>query len=238
MIRSALRAAVTLPIVSWDGMPQQKSSDVLRGFYEAADRVLEESFARARGKGEPPVSCRAGCAHCCDQMVSIGTADALTLAEYVAAVPDAPAWIERIAEAARGTPPTLTRRAYFDRRIPCVFLDRESKRCRVYERRPAACRLHFVVTPAENCSHNGPGTATATAKLDLRPLEAEVGRLDLAIHEQNPRLGVRAVAPLPLMIIWALANTADLPLLLTLKRAVRGLPSPQDWLAAWVETRV
>jgi hypothetical protein len=86
------------------------------------------------------VACRAGCDHCCHQLVGVSVPEALALFEHVRAT-HSPAELARLKahvgklyERSRG----LSSAERLSPEHPCVFLD--AGRCSVYEVRPLACR--------------------------------------------------------------------------------------------------
>lgn len=126
----------------------------------AADKVQSE------GK---QISCREGCGACCRQLVPISEAEAVYLAELVAAMPpERQAHVrERFREALAALGESLVERLrdtsqfkdlaerreigeeYFHRHVACPFL--EDERCIIYQHRPMVCREYLVTSPAENC---------------------------------------------------------------------------------------
>jgi hypothetical protein len=89
---------------------------------------------------EGTVACRAGCDHCCHQVVGVSTPEALAIYDHLRAT-RSPAELERLKahvemlhERSRG----LSAAERLSPEHPCVFL--ESGRCSIYEIRPLACR--------------------------------------------------------------------------------------------------
>lgn len=141
-----------------------------------AHTIIDDAVGRAAKQGRS-VSCRAGCAACCRQIVVISLAEAEALAELVAAMPaerqavirqrfaDAVAKLEeagmidaaeppgdrhliaRIGTAAAPEVPLTVR--YFQLQMACPFLEDES--CSIHPDRPLVCREYLVTSPAERC---------------------------------------------------------------------------------------
>ena len=137
-------------------------------------RALAEEQAAAEGR---TVSCSAGCAACCRQLVPISPVEARAVAEAVDALPprEREATRARFAGAVRRMEQIrlLDRKAprgrsalrasqsedaaawrevsarYFAAQIACPLLVDE--RCSLYESRPEACREYLVTTPTERC---------------------------------------------------------------------------------------
>jgi Fe-S-cluster containining protein len=142
----------------------------------ALRRLVEEAVALSvrelQGAGKT-VSCKAGCAACCRQLVSISDIEAHAIAEMVERMPDARrahvqerfAETERrlaaikppddIIEALNGPGRKAFAIEYFRYGVPCPFLEDES--CSIYDDRPLVCREYLVHTPSERCSRLGEG---------------------------------------------------------------------------------
>ncbi len=151
---------------------------ILQAFDDAVVGVAADKAIRA-GREIP---CRAGCAACCRQLVPIGEAEAVHLAELVGAMPAERQAVlrERFEEALgalkdRGLLARLRRPAslkslavrrkigeqYLQCDLPCPFLEEES--CSIYPHRPLACREYLVMSLAENCRRPGPDTIQKVA---------------------------------------------------------------------------
>jgi Fe-S-cluster containining protein len=132
-------------------------SEVYNQLDQVIDKVVEDV------EQSTTVSCSKGCAYCCDQMVSASLVEVeYIVARYPALVQKAVAELRqqeaRMVELGvhlmreAGVQRQIFLDRWYKQRIPCVFLDRETKECRVYEARPYACRSHFAITqPAEVC---------------------------------------------------------------------------------------
>ena len=126
-------------------------SEKMQLFYQAYDAFL------ALVKEGVPMSCGAGCAHCCtDNPIGVTGAELEMISDWVVQQVDADELIERIVKSAlhyqsfveqQPTSPIL---AWKKQRNYCPLLDREN-RCRAYSIRPIACRMHFSITPSSWC---------------------------------------------------------------------------------------
>jgi Fe-S-cluster containining protein len=103
----------------------------------STSRLIAGLLARAP---EGAVACKAGCDHCCYQVVGVTAAEALTIYAHLKRS-RTPEELERFAahvaelyERARG----LTSAERFSPAHPCVFL--EGKSCSIYAVRPLSCR--------------------------------------------------------------------------------------------------
>lgn len=199
-----------------------------------AEEEVARLFARldasvARVLAGKPVSCSRGCAACCYQLVTIGIGEALWIADWVDRQPDARDWGRRLA-----TDAAVQENAglvdHFERHVPCTFLDLATNECRIYERRPSACRYHFVRTPPENCAL---GAADPhTERYDTGETARYLAELDGAIFAQNPRLGPPTLGLLPHLVLYALARgTKGGDRHYYAKRLAR-LRTPQEWMHA------
>ena len=88
----------------------------------------------------PPVACRAGCAHCCHLPVDVTAVELMTLLQHLVAT-RTPAELDRIRQIAQAyssvsaDTPEQSRVAV---RMPCALLVNDQ--CSAYEVRPLACR--------------------------------------------------------------------------------------------------
>jgi hypothetical protein len=86
------------------------------------------------------VACKAGCDHCCHQLVGVSAPEALAIFEHVLETRSPEelealrAHVKGLYERSRGLPAADR----FSPEHPCVFLDRGA--CSIYEVRPLACR--------------------------------------------------------------------------------------------------
>ena len=103
----------------------------------ATSRLAEGLLARAPAG---TVACRAGCDHCCYQIVGVTTPEALAILDHLsqtASDPELEAVSARVA-ASRARTRGLSAAERFSPDHPCPFL--QSGRCSIYEVRPLACR--------------------------------------------------------------------------------------------------
>ncbi|MFT3765588.1 MAG: YkgJ family cysteine cluster protein [Minicystis sp.] len=197
-----------------------KVGDLLPTARAISVRVTALAVAHEEAQGRT-VSCRAGCAACCRQLVPISVVEARALAAAVEALPPARREIVRArfaaavremerlglldAAAAPGRmvlqshiadPKAAWRdvgRRYFDAQIPCPLL--EDERCSLYEERPLVCREYLVTTPADRCAQLDGGARTVPRP--ARTSEALATAAREITGEALPML------PLPLSLEWA-----------------------------------
>lgn len=208
-------------------VPQGGSTllDLLPAARALADAVSHAGVEDA-GKSDRKVSCCAGCAACCRQVVGISAVEAMGLAETVKAMPaerravieerfaqavaklqeaglldrEAPKGQRRIVGMEPGKPPESGRAAakkYFEQQIACPFLENES--CSIYAERPLMCREYNVTSPRELCA-------------DFR--DPGIRKVSLPLYSAGPLVRVAArvtglavtALPLTLALEWAEAN--------------------------------
>lgn len=106
---------------------------------DATSKLVDGLFARARNAG---VACRAGCDHCCYQVVGVTPPEAIAIAIYLQEMLDEAAFarvVQRVTELHERAR-ELSSAERFSPDHPCVFLDVEAGRCTIYAVRPLACR--------------------------------------------------------------------------------------------------
>ncbi len=133
------------------------------------------------------VSCKAGCAACCRQVVPIAESEARRIRDLVNDLPEPRRTVirERFAEARRrlvaaglwqqmddraawpdGESYNRFGMAYFNQGVACPFLEDES--CSIHPDRPVSCREYLVTSPAAHCAN--PSAQT----IEIVPLPAKV----------------------------------------------------------------
>lgn len=195
-------------------------------------KMLEETFqeldtyvAKVLSNYQPPVSCKKGCSGCCHMMTTILTGEGLLLAKEVASRSDWRYRLRRLASAARAGLRTKTKGEYLDAKIPCPFLDLNE--CSFYSQRPAACRYYYVVTPASWCSER---SGSKIAFVNFMKCEAHAWKLQEDIWGN-------ATAPLPIMVLHCLPRfmNGSREREKALRWAMRGVPSPPQWMVEYVD---
>lgn len=139
---------------------------VLPVLHELSSHVMARSAAMVEANGRH-VSCRAGCAACCRQLVPLPDAEARHIAALVEAMPEPrratirarfDAAIDRIEATGLlrafddpcGRHEERVGMDYFRLGIACPFL--EDERCSIHADRPLSCREYLVTSPAEHCA--------------------------------------------------------------------------------------
>lgn len=111
--------------------------ELARSVMASTSRLVAGLLAHAP---EGSVACKAGCDHCCHQVVGVTPPEAFAIYEYLkqtrspAELAELKAHVATLYERARGLPSA----ARFSPEHPCAFLRDGS--CSIYEARPLACR--------------------------------------------------------------------------------------------------
>ena len=188
-------------------------------FHAITDELTARGSAREEAAGRS-VTCRAGCAACCRQVVPLAAAEARHVAALVAAMSDARrAVLEarfadgRDALAAAGLTTQAAAvaamghaerdeygRRYFRLGIACPFLEAEN--CTIHPDRPLACREYLVTSPASACAD--PTDATIRSV----PL---AGRSSAAVTARGKEIEGHGTVMLIDALAWAAAHRAPAP---------------------------
>lgn len=110
-------------------------------FNMSMDQIIE----RGRAGADRPISCKAGCSHCCYMEVDI-TYDEALLLRYGAMVNGIE--IDWARARHQASPAKWRQLDHKDRK--CVFLSDKGE-CGVYDYRPMGCRKYLVASPPEKC---------------------------------------------------------------------------------------
>ena len=191
--------------------------DVLPAVQLLTSAIAAAAVRRLAREGKA-ISCAKGCGACCRQPVPVGEAEAIALAELVAAMPSGrqaavrgrfDAGIARLAEAGllgrvrrmSQMPDDEPRHrlgvAYHRLQIACPFLDDES--CSIHPHRPLGCREYLVTSPAAHCSTP-----------EERPVDrvALPGKASVALYRFGDGAGPTPPRWMPLLLAleWAAAH--------------------------------
>ena len=262
----------TPPAVSPLLSPTDPVSDLgttVRDLYAYLDKHATEAAALAAVSGHPVTCSACTSAACCKQLTTTSMPEIFVLAEALLRRSDWRDALPRLRDAVladcavsphtappHAAPPhatPLTRRSRFLADVPCGLLDPTTKRCTVYDVRPACCRFHIIVSDPKACdAPRGPDgkpdpsiPAPGTQALNLLELEAAVWELSAAIARDvgdSPYLQ----APISLGVlhaVWGLVNSsapgavpvpgsvsASAEDRALVQRHVEGLPSIETWL--------
>jgi Fe-S-cluster containining protein len=163
-----------------------------------------EPFTLAAAEAKK-ATCKEGCAHCCYKFTTISLPEGIAIAEYLLTELSMgwnfQALMKKVYETAKAVAsPDLNETKYFEKQIPCPFLDSGS-RCRIYDVRPAVCRYHYVVSPPENCAFEAPNPSVLF--LNLRRLEQKIWNEGNRVSKQVG-LPESVFAPLPVTVSWGM----------------------------------
>lgn len=129
-------ASTTLGALGSDPTPE-RASEAARRLMALTSELVSRLLALAP---EGAVACKAGCGHCCHQIVGISVPEALAIFAHLqrsrsaAELEELKSRVEALHERARGLPAAER----FTPELPCAFLQDGS--CSIYELRPFACR--------------------------------------------------------------------------------------------------
>ena len=157
-----------------------RSKSVPAAFFSTWDRALAAydrylDVMTSGSGGAPKARCGAGCAACCHEVpTGVQAIEYLAIYQRYRDFPDfvelhnracdlADQLTELLAQqvpGARQVPsdgPEATRALleYRRKRLRCIFLDSD-QRCRIYDRRPIPCRMHFAITEPQWCEADHP----------------------------------------------------------------------------------
>jgi len=137
---------------------------------QSLDDALIRGFSAQLAEAGTPVTCNAGCTHCCHQLVSLNIFEAEALTTWIRSLPEArqqhladrfhqtllkisaAGLIDRIVSEDWFVESTTARQLavdYLYKRIPCPFLENDA--CTIYPMRPLICREYMVISPPEHC---------------------------------------------------------------------------------------
>lgn len=151
-----------LPVPALPVEPQA----ILPALQKLVSEVVALSVKALEGTNRT-VTCKAGCAACCRQLISISDIEAYAIDAVIERMPQERRAhvLERFADAERqlaaikppddiiealnGPDRDVFAITYFKYGVACPFL--EDERCSIYSDRPLVCREYLVHTPAERC---------------------------------------------------------------------------------------
>jgi Fe-S-cluster containining protein len=195
--------------------------ELARHLLASTSRLTDGLLARAPAGA---VACRAGCDHCCHQIVGVTPPEALAIFDHLSRTASDAELAEisaRVAEA-RARTRGLTSAERFSPDHPCPFL--RTGRCSIYEVRPLSCR-GMNSLDAHECETRLREPAAREAFL----AEASAGRSFMepirAFHAVSAGLQL-ALAELYNLDMRALDLTAAMDLLLNGAESI-----PSDWIA-------
>jgi Fe-S-cluster containining protein len=188
----------------------------------ASTSSLADGFLARAPSGS--VACKAGCDHCCHQMVGVTPPEALAIFDHLRTTlsrEELSTFASHVA-AAREKTRGLSSLERFSREHPCVFL--ESGRCSIYEVRPLSCRgvnsldadecAKRLRDPGARAEFLSSGTGSHSYNEPIRAFHAVSAGLQLALSELH-RLDMR---PLDLIAAMHLLFTG-------------GDSIPREWIA-------
>ena len=187
---------------------------------------IEGPLNEALSHSERPISCKEGCNHCCYMMTMCGVTEGRLMAEKVLSLHAWKYYVKKMRQGAKEMD-HCNQSDYFQKRIPCVFLNKKGL-CDVYDVRPAACRYYFVVSPPEDCSP----TKVGQQVLAVNTSEPETAIW--AFEAKHSRTGYWIFAPLPMMVLhmcFAVAmENGQVDKAKFIKQQLKGITDPITWM--------
>lgn len=178
--------------------------------WDAALAAYDRYLAAMTGPGALPVRCKEGCSACCHEVpTGVQAVELLAIYAHYREFPDFVELHNRACDLADRLTTLLTEQApgktaiasdspeaaralleYRSERRPCVFLEPDTQRCRIYERRPIPCRMHFSLSDPAWCSAGHPEAEQAVTP-NLEP------HRDMLAHMKTiaRRLGLEQLPP-------------------------------------------
>jgi Fe-S-cluster containining protein len=196
--------------------------DLARHVMDATSRLAEGLLAQAPAGA---VACRAGCDHCCYQIVGVTPPEALAIFDHLSRTASDAALDEISARisAARTRTRGLSSADRFSPDHPCPFLETSSGRCSIYEVRPLACR-GMNSLDAKECENRLRNAVAREAFLDGREGGHTFMEPVRAFHAVSAGLQL-ALAELYRLDMHALDLTAAMDLLLNGDESI-----PATWI--------
>lgn len=185
------------------GSKNKRGMKRLKVLHEQLDETMLEAEKKFREEGTP-IRCHAGCSACCRQVVTITIPEAMVILEPIFKDPMKKRLylkyvLPKVQEQCEmATHPGMNTSRWFTEEIPCIWLDGPSGKCKVYEQRPAACRVHAVVSDPEQCK---PPRGTIAKVGVANWLQAMM--FDSLEAARDIGLNVVGLAPMPIAIYWA-----------------------------------
>ncbi|HEY8094999.1 MAG TPA: YkgJ family cysteine cluster protein [Methylobacter sp.] len=181
-----------------------KLSEAITGIRMALADTAMKSEKKRLFVYSDKVPCRPKCAGCCKRLVVITVAEALLIYDHLM---KSNCWQNVAIECRKQFHAVQISNfiSWFLQGRDCPVLDPETKTCRAYSVRPAACSTHFVTSAPELCdpSYMGPGEYSS---LDFEDILEEFRR---AVGEKIAPYGILTVA-LPLQQALLLAERINL----------------------------
>lgn len=203
-------------------------SGTLKEIYAKLDKITEDIREKAK------VTCRKGCAHCCELLALATFSEAVLLAEEVWARPDWKDLVDQMRKQALETCfDGITEVKYADKQIPCAFIG-EDNACKMYAVRPACCRYHIAISDPKFCSFEFRHETRET--IDLKSMEAEVWAFSAHVAD-TVDLPPFTSGPIPLITLHTMLLIAgEDDGRKYVEKAVEGIPSPLEWMAKYMGT--
>jgi Fe-S-cluster containining protein len=202
-------------------------SDALKEMFKKFDGIMEQ---HAR---EMKTTCVKGCNNCCMLFATCTLPEGILIAEVLLQKPDWRAIVPRLKKAAEEFCfEGVGAHTYLNKKIPCVFL--QDGLCSIYEIRPSTCRYYYSIQDPKLCDPDDPRRKVAT--IDSSQIMDRINMFSIMVANKLHTPDI--IAPIPLMVLYCMfmlvkhgmARKDDEEALRTLKKAMRGIPLPADYI--------
>ena len=146
------------------------------------------------------ISCKRGCAHCCNLMPTVSILEALAILEELGDM-----WTfdgvrcEALRYLGLLELSLENSTVWWEEQNGCMFLDSETLDCTIYETRPLTCRTHVVISPPDDCSTFGGRALRINDQLFNRHAFSVEGPMIPMLRVEDEAL----IFPLPLALLAA-----------------------------------
>lgn len=190
---------------------------------------------------EYPVSCRKGCHHCCNLAAMAFATEGYSIAVHLLRSMDDEALLELVPRLRRAALEYcyngINEANYGNQAIPCVLL--KDGLCSIYEKRPTACRYHYVTSPVEDCASSAEKMITT---INFRELKDDFANFDVKIREQGFGFPDGWLAPIPISILWGMKELTRQPAVAntdvgrSIIKVCKEIPSPREYMETYGST--
>jgi Fe-S-cluster containining protein len=135
------------------------------GQVEALRHELADRFDLKMRAEAVPVTCRAGCAHCCYHPISISILEAISIYRWLVAHQKWTLGLRKALNKASELQLGTSFETWLLSLIPCPLLD-EDKRCTAYAARPFVCRTYAATSDPHYCHPHRLGEQTKLVSRD------------------------------------------------------------------------
>jgi Fe-S-cluster containining protein len=208
--------------------------DAMRAMYAEVDSLVAKALTKVT------VSCKKGCHDCCKLLCCCTFAESILIADTLLRAEGdewVKVWLPKLQAAAWAADyPEISNDSYFKKKIPCAFL--KDGTCAIYDMRPGACRLHYVVTPPANCSPDVTKVDIQTP--DFQNLEHSIWSVSKQVLDESFNGNTNLLAgPLALMVMASalVLLKEDRENHNMVLQSCKGLLTPNRWMERMIKNK-